>query len=443
MEKMVTKISVISLVMCILLAACSGLAIQKAEPALKASGTIAADSTRVSAEIGGKLLDIKVNQGDTVKTGDVLFRLDDEILQAQHDQAAAAVTAAQAAVDAAQSKLANAQAQFDLAVLAARAQDRLSRASAWTVTQPDKFKQPVWYFQKSEQIIALQTEVATAQKALSDEQANLQEALKKASNEDFVSAEKDLAAVQAAYQVANLTLEQAKAAKDNTNLVDAAQKILDATQSELDTAQQSYNKMLSTSAATDVLEARARLSTAQARLDNANDAYDQLLTGDDSVQVQVAQTGIDQAKSAVTQAQAALAQAQAAVKLLDVQIAKTTVSAPTGGIVLSRPQNPGEITAAGATVVEIGSLDQVKLTVYIPEDQYGKIKLGQAVKIAVDSFQGRTFTGSVTLISNQAEFTPRNVQTVESRSTTVYAVEISINNPQHDLKDGMPADATF
>jgi HlyD family secretion protein len=226
--------------------------------------------------------------------------------------------------------------------------------------------------------------------------------------------------------------------------------VLDAAQSELDAAQQAYNKMLSSSAATDVKEARARLAVAQARLDNANDAYNLLLTGDNSLQVQVAQTSVDQAKTAVTQAQvqlaqaqAGLAQAQAAVKVLDVQIAKTTVISPVAGTVLSRPANPGEITAAGATVVEIGSLDEVKLTVYIPEDLYGKVKLGQDVKISVDSFTGRTFTGSVTLISNQAEFTPRNVQTVESRSTTVYAVEITIQNQQHDLKDGMPADATF
>jgi HlyD family secretion protein len=191
------------------------------------------------------------------------------------------------------------------------------------------------------------------------------------------------------------------------------------------------------------LEARARVAVAQARLNNAQDAMNQLLSGDQSLQIQVAQTGVDEANSAVTQAQAALTQAQAALNLLNVQLTKMTVTAPTSGIVLSRPANPGEITAAGATVVEIGTLDKVKLTVYIPEDQYGQIKLAQEVKVSVDSFPGRTFTGNVTYISNQAEFTPRNVQTVESRSTTVYAIEITILNPDFALKDGMPADATF
>ena len=425
------------------LAACQGIQIQQVTAALTASGTISANTTRVAAEIGGKILDIKVNKGDTVKAGEVLFTLDSQILQAQHDQAAAAVQVAQAALDGAQQKLATAQAQFNLAVQSARVQNSQSRASAWQADQPAQFSEPNWYFQKTEQIAALQSEIDAAQTALTNEQANLKSELQNASNEDFVAAEKRLAIAEAAYQGASKTLDQAKAAKNSATLTDAAQKIMDAALSELNAAQDAYNKILSTTAATNVLEARARVAVAQARLDNAQDALNQLMNGDQSLQIQVAQTGVDTATSAVTQAQAALTQAQAALNLLNVQLAKTTVVAPTAGIVLSRPVNPGEISAAGATVVEIGSLDQVKLTVYIPEDQYGKISLAQQVKVSVDSFPGRTFTGSVTYISNQAEFTPRNVQTVESRSTTVYAIEITLLNPDFALKDGMPADATF
>jgi HlyD family secretion protein len=425
------------------LAACQGIQIQQVTPALTASGTISADTTRVASEMGGKILDIKVDKGDTVKAGDVLFTLDSQLLQAQHDQAAAGVQVAQAALDEAQKKLANAQAQYDLAVQSAQMQNSQSRINAWQADQPTQFSEPNWYFQKSEQITALQSEIDTAQTALTNEQGNLQNELKNASNEDFVAAEKRLAVAEAAYQDASKTLDQAKAAKNGASLTDAAQKTMDAAQSELNAAQDAYNKMLSTTAASDVLDARARVAVEQARLDNAQDAMNQLLSGDQSLQIQVVQTGVDEANSAVTQAQAALTQAQASLNLLNVQLAKMTVTAPTAGIVLSRPANPGEITAAGATVVEIGTLDQVKLTVYIPEDEYGKIKLSQEVKVSVDSFPGRTFTGNVTYISNQAEFTPRNVQTVESRSTTVYAVEITLLNPDYDLKDGMPADATF
>ncbi len=429
--------------LCLALTACQGIEIQQVTPALTASGTISATSTRLAPEIGGKILSINVNKGDSVKAGDVLFRLDDTLLQAQRDQASAAVQVAQTGVDAAQQKLANAQAQYNLTAQGARLQNNQNRINAWKADQPTQFNQPVWYFQKTEQITAMQSELDAAQKALDSEQANLQDTLKKSSNDNLAAAETRLALAQAAYQSANTSLTQAKDAKSNTDLVNAAQKTLDAAQSELDAAQQDYNKMLSTSGASDVLEARARVAAAQARRDNASDALDLLMNGDQSLQIQVAQTAVNQAQTGVAQAQAALAQAQASLKLIDVQISKTTVTAPAAGIVLSRPQNPGETTAAGATVVEIGSLDEVTLTVYVPENQYGTIKLGQNVKVSVDSFPGRTFSGSVTNIANQAEFTPRNVQTVEGRSATVYAIEITLPNSAHDLKDGMPADATF
>jgi multidrug resistance efflux pump len=88
-------------------------------------------------------------------------------------------------------------------------------------------------------------------------------------------------------------------------------------------------------------------------------------------------------------------------------------------------------------------LDEVKLTVYVTEDQFGKIKLGDPASVTVDSFPDKAFTGEVVYISDEAEFTPRNIQTAESRSTTVYAVEIRLPNPDHSLKPGMPADATI
>jgi multidrug resistance efflux pump len=94
-------------------------------------------------------------------------------------------------------------------------------------------------------------------------------------------------------------------------------------------------------------------------------------------------------------------------------------------------------------VVTVGKLDVVNLTVYIPEDVYGRIPVGQKVSIMVDSFPGETFYGEVIYIADEAEFTPRNVQTVEGRKATVYAVEIEIPNSGLKLKPGMPADVNF
>jgi membrane fusion protein YbhG len=83
------------------------------------------------------------------------------------------------------------------------------------------------------------------------------------------------------------------------------------------------------------------------------------------------------------------------------------------------------------------------ITVYIPEDRYGAINLGETAQVKVDSFPGEAFTAKVSYIADQAEFTPRNVQTSEGRRSTVFAIKLSIGNSGGELKPGMPADVTF
>ena len=91
----------------------------------------------------------------------------------------------------------------------------------------------------------------------------------------------------------------------------------------------------------------------------------------------------------------------------------------------------------------IGQLEELTISVYVPEDQYGRIKLGQDATMTVDSFPGEVFNAKVVYISDRAEFTPRNVQTQEGRRSTVFAVELSIQNDDGKLKPGMPADVVF
>lgn len=358
------------------LAGCSVLGIgnpNSSSNVIKASGSITAVTVQVSPEIGGKVVAINFNKGDSVRAGDVLFKMDDQILQAQLVQAEAAGNVAQANVDMANQKLANAQAQFDQVVQAAQMQDQSNHSIAWKATQASQITLPPWYFSKSEQIAALQAQLAAEQANLSAEQASLDQTLKDASNLDFVAAEKRLLQAQQAYTIANQTLTEAKAARNNKDLLDSAQKNFNSAKSELDTAQKNYDEMLTTDAANNVTEAHARVAVAQETLNNTQDALNKQLTGNQSTSVQVAQTALDEAKTGVAQAQTSLSQAQASVNLLNVQIAKLTVSSPVSGIVLSRPVNAGEVAAAGATVFEIGSLDQVTLDVYIPESQYGQI----------------------------------------------------------------------
>jgi HlyD family secretion protein len=123
--------------------------------------------------------------------------------------------------------------------------------------------------------------------------------------------------------------------------------------------------------------------------------------------------------------------------------ASGSIRSPIDGIVLMRAVEPGEITTAGGSILVVADLSSVTLTVYIPEDKYGKVYLGQDLAVNVDSFPGVVFLGRITHIADQAEFTPRNAQSVQNRKNTVYAVKLTIPNPNFDLKPGMPADVTI
>ena len=120
-----------------------------------------------------------------------------------------------------------------------------------------------------------------------------------------------------------------------------------------------------------------------------------------------------------------------------------SIRSPLNGVVLMRAADPGDITTAGVALLVVADLTSVTLTVYIPESQYGQIYIGQDLPVTVDSFPGKVFVGKVTHISDEAEFTPRNAQTVQNRKNTVYAVKLTIANPDLDLKPGMPADVSL
>ncbi len=103
----------------------------------------------------------------------------------------------------------------------------------------------------------------------------------------------------------------------------------------------------------------------------------------------------------------------------------------------------GEIVSAGTPVYTIGDLAHPWVTVYVKEDKLGLVKLQQTARVAVDSYPDKTYSGTVTSIASEAEFSPKNVQTKEERVNLVFAVEVSVENPNGELKPGMPADVTI
>ena len=145
----------------------------------------------------------------------------------------------------------------------------------------------------------------------------------------------------------------------------------------------------------------------------------------------------------IKQAKANLDGRIASVNLLKKNISDSYVTAPIAGFVVKKFVEAGESVAPLSSLVMMSNLNYVDLVIYIPETELGKIKFGQEAEVSVDSYPGKTFLGKVIYISPDAEFTPKNIQTKDERTKLVYAVKIHIHNPQYDLKDGMPADATI
>lgn len=411
--------------------------------ALRASGSIEATIVNVSPEMAGKVVEVLVEEGGTVKASDPLLRLDDSLLAAQQAVAATQLDSAQAATVTAEAALATAQHQYDLTVQSALSAEQASQARDWRFSAPNEFNQPAWYFTQSEQLDSAQAEVDAAQTALDEAIGGLQQVTTSLENGVFLDAEKRLSNARTTFLVADEVKVNADYAAEGGGLQDAAYDAYNAALDEVRSAQNEYNAQLSTQSAREVMDARGKVVVAQQRYDTAQAHLSALKTGFYSPAVVTAQYGLEQAKAAAEQANVAVSQAQANLDLMGTQIAKLTVYAPADGTLLTRNVEPGEFVQPGATALTLADLSDLTITVYVPEDRYGQISLGQQAQVMVDSFPGVTFQAIVSHIADQAEYTPRNVQTVEGRSSTVYAIKLKVTDPEGKLKIGMPADVKF
>jgi HlyD family secretion protein len=146
-------------------------------------------------------------------------------------------------------------------------------------------------------------------------------------------------------------------------------------------------------------------------------------------------------KEDIAIAQANLKEADANLGMSRVTLAYTTLRAPSAGVITVRQAELGEVVVPGTPVVTLADLDHIWLRAYVAETDLGRIRWGQDAAITTDTYPRKQYHGRVSFIASNAEFTPKSVQTYKERVTLVYRIKIDIDNPNHELKPGMPADA--
>jgi HlyD family secretion protein len=138
-----------------------------------------------------------------------------------------------------------------------------------------------------------------------------------------------------------------------------------------------------------------------------------------------------------------VAQANAQLAQIDTQLREMHVVAPGDSVLEVLSVKVGDVLPANREVATLILPQHLWVRVYVPEKWLGYIKLNQAVRVRVDAFSGKDFRGTVEQINRQAEFTPRNVQTVEDRIKQVFGVKVGLDNSEDKLRAGMSADVYF
>ena len=129
------------------------------------------------------------------------------------------------------------------------------------------------------------------------------------------------------------------------------------------------------------------------------------------------------------------------MNIIKKQIRDSYITAPASGTITHKPIEEGELIGVGSVIVKIARLKKMELRIYISETELGKVKLGGNADVVIDTYPDKTYTGKVVYVSPTAEFTPRNVQTKDERTKLVFGVKLEVDNPNGELKSGMPADA--
>ncbi len=355
------------------------------ENALLLSGNIELTEVDISFKQPGRVVELKVDEGDPVKAGQPIARMDSAELEAQQSREQAGVHSAQSALTQLQTSI-NWQTETiagDLELKSAELRGAESRLKELeTGSRPQ--------------------EIENARAAL--DQARAENDL----------AQRDWARAQKLIKAEDISTAQYEGFRTRAQATAAGMK----------RAEENFALVKEGPRSEAIEQARANVQRARAaiRLGEAN------------------RIDVQRRKQEITLRQAEIERAQASARVLGVQLGDRALVSPVDGVVLSRHAEPGEVLPAGSSLLTLGDIDHPKVRCYLNEQDLGRVKIGQAVSVTSDSFPGKTYKGKVTFISSEAEFTPKQIQTQEERVKLVYRIKIEVENPNRELKSNMPVD---
>jgi HlyD family secretion protein len=350
------------------------------------SGNIELTQVNIAFKVAGKLIARTVDEGESVKKGMLIARLDRDQLLRQRERE-------NAALESARSQFAQAE-----------------TAVSW-------------------QRETLRADIEQRRADLSAYEAQYAQLRNGSRPQEIQDAKASIEAAQAEYDRSKKDWERAQTLhKDD-----------DISTSQYDQYRKNFENA---GAALKSAKERAALVFIGPRQEQIDAAAAQVKRAQASVKVaEVNELEVKRREQEVTTRRAEIERERAQIAMLDSQLDDTIATSPIDGVALVKSADVGEVLAPGTTVVTVGDMDHPWLRGYINERDLGRVKQGAKAKITTDSFPGKVYWGRVSFISSEAEFTPKQIQTQEERVKLVYRIKIEVANPQHELKLNMPADA--
>jgi HlyD family secretion protein len=350
------------------------------------SGNLELTQVDLSFKVAGRLVERRVDEGNWVKQGDLIARLDPVELQRTNVRDKALVIGAKSNYDQLVTSIEFQKSTLESDIAARVAELNQAQAKLDTLLNGSR-----------------QQEIQQSEAAVNDSKAQLEFARLDWDRSQTLFKNDDISKQQ--YDQARTKFESATAMLRQAEEKDSM-------------VREGPRKEDIAGARADVARAQAAVKTAEANRLEVKRREQELMERQSEIERTEAQAGISQK-----------------------QLSDTEVYTPIDGVVLVKAAEPGEVLAAGTTVVTIGDLDHPWLRAYINETDLGRVKLGQKVKLTTDSFPNKVYWGQVSYIASEAEFTPKQIQTKEERVKLVYRIKIEVDNKEHELKNNMPVDA--